>query len=129
MTSSLERAAAHEAFPYQAHPNPALQPYVVFAVRENSDMTEGRGPMVTVALIGSEDEAWKLADTRSGPMGSKPKSGTWRTEKFGDVTVEAMTVYKTAEQVNEKAIREDKQRALNKLTPRERVLLGLSATA
>jgi hypothetical protein len=57
------------------------------------DKVEGRGPMVPVAAFSDEDTAWIVADTIGGPMGIGPRSGSWRTEKYRDVTVEPTYVY------------------------------------
>lgn len=64
----------------------------IYAVTQNSDLTEGRGPMRDVAYFLHENAAWEFADTLDGVMGYKPKSGTWRFEKYGQVTVKEINV-------------------------------------
>lgn len=44
----------------------------VYAVYKNSDMTEGRGPMVLDSLWWSEEDAWAYANKHLGVMGTKP---------------------------------------------------------
>lgn len=44
----------------------------VYAVYRNSDMTEGRGPMMLDSLWWTEDGAWEYANSRLGVMGRKP---------------------------------------------------------
>lgn len=43
-----------------------------WAVYRQSDMTEGRGPMVVVSYHATEQEAWDTINTTGGVMGSKP---------------------------------------------------------
>jgi phospholipase C len=79
----------------------------VFVVYENSDMTEGRGPMVQVHDSGfflDETEAWKFADTRRGVMGRCPQSGTWRQETFGDVTVKVIYAHSEINTIKKREI-------------------------
>lgn len=61
----------------------------IYLVYENSDKTEGRGPMRHIPDSGfftDEDAAWNFADTQCGIMGRKPQgatgSGSWRLEKY-----------------------------------------------
>ena len=65
----------------------------IFLVYENSDTTEGRGPMVIVKDSGfflTEKEAWDFADTIPGVMGYKPQ-GSWRHEKYPHVEVRSFS--------------------------------------
>lgn len=66
----------------------------IYLVYENADKTEGRGPMVHVKDSGfftDIDKAWNFADTMTGVMGRKPKSGSWKHEKCGDVEVRTIS--------------------------------------
>jgi hypothetical protein len=44
----------------------------VYGVWKNSDMTEGRGPMVLDRLFITEERAWEYANGSLGVMGRKP---------------------------------------------------------
>lgn len=72
--------------------------HYIYTVKKNADMTEGRGPMVAVASFMTEDVAWAVANTMRGVMGQRPQSGSWRTEKYGEVRVEATPVYPSYEE-------------------------------
>lgn len=98
---------------------------LVYVVKQISDLTEGRGPMVSVKYFLNEDDAWNYADCNGGVMGRKPSSGSWRNEKYGDWQVEEVTVYaslQSAIAADDQAI---KEKALSKLTETERRVLGL----
>lgn len=65
----------------------------VYAVYRNSDMTEGRGPMVLDKLFLYEDDAWNYANQQLGVMGYKPRDGNWRNEEYGEWRVSTLEVY------------------------------------
>lgn len=94
----------------------------IYEVQQNSDLTEGRGPMKTIAFFSNEDIAWKHANTLSGIMGVKPKNGDWRNEKYGDVRVVPHNVHENLDKFDENVA---KEKALAKLTKEERKILGL----
>ena len=84
----------------------------VFLAQRNSDMTEGRGPMVTIAAFTTEKDA-TLAAKGQGVMG------------VGDGEVRSLKVYGSfSEYLTDKndALR---VQALKKLTPEEKRALGL----
>jgi hypothetical protein len=65
----------------------------IYLVYENSDKTEGRGPMRHIPDSGfftDEDAAWNFADTQAGIMGRKPQGASWRLEKYPDVQVRSI---------------------------------------
>lgn len=100
--------------------------FTVYLVQENADLTEGRGPMVTIGAFADEDDAWKYADTHGrAVMGCRPRSGSWRTERYPDVNVVALHVAESYEEQN--TLRKDQLCAsgLKKLTVEERTALGL----
>lgn len=97
--------------------------FKVYEVKALSDMTEGRGGYHTVKVFEREDEAWKYANSQSGVMGRKPLSGDWRDYSGGqDWTVKALDVWESGEYSDKE---EKRQKALAKLTPEERKLLGV----
>lgn len=53
------------------HHEEKVEPVYVYAAKQNSDLTEGRGAMVTIALLSDEQEAVKLVQGR-GVMGVGP---------------------------------------------------------
>ena len=72
----------------------------IYLVYENSDKTEGRGPMRHIPDSGfftDEGAAWNFADTQCGIMGRKPQGATgqasWRLEKYPDVQVRAIHLH------------------------------------
>ena len=72
--------------------NNTKPPEVIYMVWENSDSTEGRGPMRLVPNSGfflSENDAWDFADTMCGVMGRTPDNGSWRHMSCPDIKVEA----------------------------------------
>ncbi len=94
----------------------------VYEVQQISDLTEGRGPMKSIAFFSNEDIAWKHANTLSGVMGVRPKDNDWRNEKYPDVRVVSHTVHNNLDKFDENIA---KEKALAKLTKEERKILGL----
>ncbi len=95
---------------------------MVYAIFKNSDTTEGRGPMVLDSIFANRTAAVEYADAQPGIMGRR---GKWSEEKYGDWEIREMPLFSLAEQKNAAVIAEQKARALSKLTPFERKLLGL----
>ena len=95
----------------------------IYMVKRCSDMTEGRGGMIDVIAFERESEAWEYANKQLGVMGRKPNTGDWRTYSGGrDWDVKEISVWESDEYNPEEVAR---QKALSKLTPKERQLLGL----
>ena len=94
----------------------------IFAVYRNSDMTEGRGPMIIDSLWSDLQEAKKYIDIQPGIQGRMAK---WSTMKHGDWYIEELKVYNTSDQKNKEDNEIIRVRALNKLTDKERKVLGL----
>ncbi len=96
----------------------------IYTVQCETDMTEGRGGKRDVISFMSEDEAWSYANKQLGIMGRKPTDGDWRTYSGGsDWNVKSTQVWERNE-YSEETIKRNK--ALAKLTPEEKKLLGLS---
>lgn len=95
---------------------------VVYTVYRNSDMTEGRGPMVLDCAFTKEKYANEYIDTKCGVMGRKAK---WSEEQYGDWEVRPITVldYSVVEEKYKKE--RIKFEALKKLTEKEKEALGL----
>lgn len=67
----------------------------IYVLRQQSDLIEGKGPMVDRGYYESEEDAWTVAETMYGPMGYRPKEG-WRQhylrKGYGSVVVEPISV-------------------------------------
>ena len=83
----------------------------VFEVRQNADMTEGRGPMIHYAFFTNEDDAKQVV----GPNNS-----------WYDYRPNTLIVFDNIAEYNEKNRKDIIRRALKKLSEDERVALGLS---
>lgn len=53
---------------------------ILYMVRRNADMTEGRGPMVEESFWFDRAKAVEHMDKQPGVFGRKPPSGSWDTE-------------------------------------------------
>lgn len=84
----------------------------VWLALKNADMTEGRGPMVTIAAFNEQRDATR-AVTGWGVMG------------VGDGDVEPLLVYDSFNEYNEKKLMERRNKALAKLTREDREVLGI----
>lgn len=84
----------------------------VWAAKKNADLTEGRGPMVIIALFSDEVSA------RSAARG-------WGVMGVGDGEVTPMFVYNTYREYVEEKDNEIRNRALAKLSEEEKRTLGL----
>jgi len=104
-----------------------MEMLTVYMVKRQSDMTEGRGVMLSDKCFLKEDDAWEYADTKAGVFGCKPKSGSWRDEPNNyQWMVEPVEVYvdSLVNYENQKA--QKVQTALDKLSDEEKSLLGLT---
>jgi hypothetical protein len=86
----------------------------VFAVQQNADLTEGRGPMVNRALFIDEADAHEFSETLDGAMGSR--SG---------IKVVPLQVYHRLSECPEFSRKHLRKKALAKLTPEEIEVLGI----
>jgi hypothetical protein len=97
---------------------------LIYAAYYNSDMTEGRGPMVLDIAFEDKAVADAYIDSKPGIMGRKEK---WSEEGSGkDWMTKPIFVYKTIEEAKSANDEKDKLRALGKLTQREKALLGIT---
>lgn len=98
-------------------------PKQVYVVMRNSEMTEGRGPMVFHSLWSTKEVADHFIDEQPGVMGRKQK---WSQQKYGDWTVTPMPVYEFLEEYETEKKLEIREQALKKLSHAEKVALGLN---
>ena len=56
---------------------------ILFVVRKNTDMTEGRGRMEVESYWFDRNKAVEHMNTQPGIMGRKPRTGSWETEPYG----------------------------------------------
>lgn len=70
-----------------------MEKFTIYLTQRNSDMTEGRGPMVNDAAFADEQDAKDYIDKQTGIMGRSPQSGKWSTEKYGDWRVVPVKVF------------------------------------
>ena len=96
-----------------------------FQVLKQADMTEGKGGMVPVITFLDEEDAWKYTNGKAGVMGCRPSSGSWRTERYGDWRVRSIQIFESLEEAGVVERAELREKALAKLTPEERAILGL----
>ena len=61
------------------------QPQIAFVVMRNSDMTEGRGPMMMDSIFIDRAEAVIYMDSQPGVMG---RTVQWSKENYGDWRIE-----------------------------------------
>lgn len=95
----------------------------VWLVYKNSDTTEGRGPMVLDCIFHYRADAAAYIDQKPGIMGRK---GKWSEEEYGDLQIKEMDVFESFSNMEEIVKAKSKAAALAKLTPAEKILLGLS---
>jgi hypothetical protein len=90
----------------------------------NSDMTEGRGPMVPKRFAFTTlAEAIKYINSQLGVMGRKPAGGSWGNE--GDWAIQEFPVIELAQSVKEAEDAQLRQKVLSRLNADEKRVLGL----
>ena len=97
--------------------------YNVYGAYYNADMTEGRGPMKLKHLFANEQDAKDYIDMQPGVMGRRNK---WSEEKYGDWKVEKLMVVIQLRFLKDIEEVVDRDKALSKLTKRDKEVLGLS---
>lgn len=96
--------------------------FVIYQTMYNSDMTEGRGPMVAGPAFYHKTHANEYIDAQPGVMGRKVK---WSEQEYGDWIVREVHVHKVSLVAAKALLAQAKEAALAKLTPDERAILGL----
>jgi hypothetical protein len=100
----------------------------VYIVRKNGDFTEGRGPMNYHRTFSNGPEAVRYVQAQEGIFGSPQHV---ELDKYGHYayangySIDEEFVYESAGQAIDEAEEKERVKALNKLTARERKLLGL----
>lgn len=98
----------------------------VFATYRNSDMTEGRGPMVLDKVFSNEDDAYSYINKQDGVMGRRPSNfGQKSWDQMGDWTVRSIVIYASINEADEAYQETLRHTALSKLTDAEKQALGL----
>ncbi|QGT54335.1 hypothetical protein b3_0091 [Synechococcus phage B3] len=94
----------------------------IWQTYRNADDIEGRGPMVPDYAFLHKEHADRYIDEQPGVMGRRAQ---WSKQKFGDWSVEVIEVFDF--DVIEAGLEKVKLRskALSKLTPEEKLVLGL----
>ena len=85
---------------------------MIYEALKNSDLTEGRGPMVRIACFTYRIDAEKAAKG-------------WGVMGGGDGEVKEVQVYTTFKEFDEATMSDERRKALNKLSYREKQILGL----
>ena len=101
-----------------ANGSPKERTYV-YMTRRNYDMTEGRGGMVNDLCFSTYELAAEYIDEQPGIMGRRAK---WSTEKHGDWEIQTIEVLSNLVTPEDR----EREKALAKLTEKERKLLGLA---
>lgn len=93
----------------------------VYMTQYNSDMNEGRGPMVNSVCFKNRKHAERYIDSQSGVQGIRRK---WSQEEYGDWRIEEIEVIE--HDLIDELERKDalKKHALSKLSREEREALG-----
>lgn len=94
----------------------------IYQTMRNSDMTEGRGPMVADLAFTEREYAEDYIDSKPGVMGRRMK---WSEQDYGDWTIKEVEVldYNPIEQERER--KRLASQALRKLSIEEREALGI----
>jgi len=88
----------------------------IFVAFKNSDMTEGRGPMIIDEMFMEREDAVNYIDSKPGVMGRRAK---WSEEKYGDWMIKELYVNKDLQDLEDKTERDLVERAKEKLTREE----------
>jgi hypothetical protein len=93
----------------------------VYLTRRNSDMTEGRGPMVNDKCFINRELAAEHIDNKPGVMG---RAGKWSEQEHGDWQVQEIDVLKFSVRVSEQEKENLVSAGLAKLTQEEKEAMG-----
>ena len=100
----------------------------VYVVMRNADFTEGRGPMVLDSIWSNASEAVKHAESME-PYGSKMEIGKYGYYAYGQfMQIKLENVNESFVDKRKERDEEDRKKALAKLSPKERELLGFGVS-
>lgn len=85
---------------------------ILYAAMKCSDLTEGRGPMITIGTF------WNKYDAAEAARG-------WGVMGVGDGEVREIKVYDSWTEFKKLELEDVRQKALSKLTDEERMVLGI----
>lgn len=94
----------------------------VAVVMKNADFTEGRGPMLLHKIFDTVEHAEEYVSKQSGIYGTPQRKDKYGWNGYDVNVVEVLTDTASVLREEEEIAR---KQAMNKLTPRERELLGL----
>jgi len=95
----------------------------IYLAKRNSDMTEGRGPMVLDSAFTKKVDCDAYIDSKPGVFGRK---GPWSVEPFGDWETEEILVCENLDEHDDYVKAGVRKNALSKLNETEKKALGLS---
>lgn len=97
----------------------------VYVVMRNSDFTEGRGPMVMDSLWMNAKDAVRYAESIE-PYGAKMEMGKYGAFAYGQfLEIKLQEVMDSYEDMTQKKENELREKALAKLSDKEKKVLGL----
>lgn len=91
----------------------------VWATWRNSDMTEGKGPMVMDKIFMEQKDAHEYIDGQEGVFGRKPEHG-WQNSDMGDWQVKPLFIMEHLQDGEDYEYQQAVQRAYSKLSPAEK---------
>lgn len=102
-----------------------MQSRKLYEITYNSDQTEGRGYTISLGFVTTQAEAFKIVDDKRFARWCVMGVHNPGSERY-NVLERTIDIYDTAEEFWEKHdVVEKRKRALAKLTPEDRKVLGL----
>ena len=97
----------------------------VWVVKCNSDMTEGRGPMLLDSVwADNREEVAAYIDGQPGCMGRMEK---WSEKSYGDWTMERVPVFESVDRKHENKMAALREKVISRLNDEELEALGIEA--
>lgn len=96
---------------------------IAWATYRNSDMTEGRGPMVLDKVFIDESDAHAYINQKKGVSDRHPAQfglTDWQSSGMGDWKVEPLHIFENLVDAEVKVINDNLESAYAKLTPAEK---------
>jgi hypothetical protein len=92
----------------------------VWGTYKNSDMIEGKGPMVLDKIFMNEDDAHAYINGQEGVFGRKPPEHGWQNSRLGDWEVKPLVVLEHLQDGVAYEREQNVKRAYAKLLPQEK---------